>query len=48
MGDMWRPRNHHDGRYLWMTLEIGEGNLHLPEPKPWSINTITGETEIRP
>ena len=48
MGDIWRPRNHPDGRYLWMPLEIGRGNLRLPEPKPWSIDTVTGETEIRP
>lgn len=47
MGDMWRPRNHPDGRYLWMPLEIGGGDLRLPEPKPWSIDTVTGETEVK-
>ncbi len=43
MGDMWRPQNHRDGRYLWMPLEIGGGRLWLPEPRPWSIDVATGE-----
>lgn len=46
MGDMWRPKEHRDGRYLWMPVEIGGGRLSLPEPKPWSIDVRTGETKI--
>ncbi len=46
MGDIWRPRQHWDGRYLWMPLEIGDGKLWLPEPKPWTINVKTGETAM--
>lgn len=46
MGDIWRPRQHWDGRYLWMPLEIGNGKLWLPEPKPWTINLKTGETAL--
>jgi hypothetical protein len=46
MGDMWRPKTHWDGRYLWMPLEIGDGKLRLPEPKPWRINVNTGEVAI--
>jgi hypothetical protein len=48
MGDMWRPHEHRDGRYLWMPVEIGGGRLVLPEPKPWSIDIKTGETKIQP
>lgn len=46
IGDMWRPKEHRDGRYLWMPVEIGGGRLSLPEPKPWSIDVKTGETQI--
>src|ERR1035437_2430461 len=35
MGDIWRPRAQWDSRYLWMPLEIRDGKLWLPEPKPW-------------
>ena len=46
MGDMWRPEEHRDGRYLWMPVEIGGGRLSLPEPNPWSIDVRTGETKL--
>jgi sucrose-6-phosphate hydrolase SacC (GH32 family) len=48
MGDQWRPDAHWDGRYLWMPLEIGQGKLRLPPPKPWTLNIFTGETELAP
>lgn len=44
MGDMWKPKTHFDGRYLWMPLEIGDGKLWLPEPRPWRIDVKTGLT----
>jgi hypothetical protein len=47
-GDRWRPEEHWDGRYLWMPLEIGDGKLWLPEPRPWSFDVQTGETMIAP
>ncbi len=43
MGDIWKPRTQYDSRYLWMPLEIGDGKLWLPEPKPWKLNIKTGE-----
>ncbi len=46
MGDMWRPETHWDGRYLWMPVEIGGGTLHLPAPRPWSIDVKTGEVTL--
>jgi len=43
MGDIWKPLTQWDSRYLWMPLKIGNGKLFLPQPKPWSINIVTGE-----
>jgi hypothetical protein len=43
MADQWKPRTQWDSRYLWMPLEIGDGKLWLPEPKPWELNVNTGE-----
>lgn len=43
MGDIWRPNNHSDGRYLWMPAEIGHGKFELPKPRPWKIDVRTGE-----
>ena len=46
MGDVWRPQELWDSRYLWMPLEIGDGSLRLPPPQPWTLNVKTGETRI--
>jgi hypothetical protein len=46
MADQWRPSTQWDSRYLWMPLEIGNGKLRLPEPKPWVLNIKTGKSEI--
>lgn len=43
MGDIWKPRTQWDSRYLWMPLQIGDGQLHLPAPQPWRIDVKTGE-----
>jgi hypothetical protein len=43
MGDIWKPRTQWDSRYLWMPLEIGDGKLWLPEPKPWKLDIKTGQ-----
>lgn len=43
MGDIWKPDAQWDSRYLWMPVEIGQGKLWLPEPKPWTLNLKTGE-----
>jgi beta-xylosidase len=43
MGDIWKPRTLWDSRYLWMPLQIGDGNLFLPAPKPWTMDVVTGE-----
>jgi hypothetical protein len=46
MGDIWKPRTQWDSRYLWMPLEIGDGKLWLPEPKPWTLDIKTGEAKV--
>jgi hypothetical protein len=48
MGDIWKPRTQWDSRYLWMPLQIGDGKLWLPEPKPWTLDVQTGEAVIEP
>jgi hypothetical protein len=47
MGDIWRPRTQWDSRYLWMPLEISDGKMTLPAPKPWAIDVETGETSTK-
>jgi hypothetical protein len=46
MGDIWKPNDLSDSRYLWMPLQIAAGRLHLPNPLPWTIDTETGESSI--
>jgi len=43
MGDIWKPKTQWDSRYLWMPLQIGDGQLKLPKPEPWTLNVKTGE-----
>jgi len=46
LGDIWKPDELWDSRYLWMPLTLGHGRMHLPEPRPWSIDLGTGETTV--
>ena len=46
MGDIWRANSLSDSRYLWMPLEIGDGKLTLPEPRPWTLDIKTGQAVI--
>jgi hypothetical protein len=43
MGDKWEPKTLWDSRYLWMPVQISDGKLWVPEPKPWTINVNTGK-----
>jgi hypothetical protein len=47
MGDVWKPRTQWDSRYIWMPLEIGDGKLWLPKPKPWKIDLKSGEVSYK-
>jgi hypothetical protein len=46
MADIWKPHTQWESRYLWMPLDIGGGNMALPEPKEWTIDVNTGVAEI--
>jgi hypothetical protein len=46
MGDLWHPHELWDSRYLWMPLEIGDGSMRLPPPRPWTLNVKTGQSTI--
>lgn len=46
MGDQWKPDAQWDSRYLWMPLEIGNGKLWLPAPRPWTLDIKTGVSKI--
>jgi len=46
MGDLWKPDALWDSRYCWMPLEIGHGNLALPQPREWSLDVQTGEATL--
>ena len=47
LGDIWRPYELSDSRYLWHPLEIGGGQLELKppgwQPGPWRVDVRTGE-----
>lgn len=43
MGDIWKPKELWDSRYLWMPLEIGNGKLLLPPPRDWTMDVKSGE-----
>jgi len=47
MGDVWKPKTQWESSYLWMPVEIGNGTMTLPEPAPWTIDVVTGETKIK-
>lgn len=46
MGDIWKPATQWNSRYLWMPVQIGDGKLWLPEPRPWTLDIKTGEAVI--
>jgi Glycosyl hydrolases family 43 len=47
MGDIWKPRELWDSRYLWMPLDMNVGAMQLPPPQPWQFNVKTGEVAIQ-
>jgi hypothetical protein len=51
LGDWWahtdHPLNLSDARYTWMPLEIGDGKLSVPQPREWTLDAETGETQIK-
>ncbi len=47
MGDIWKPRQLWDSRYLWMPLDMNAGTMQLPPPQPWQLSIKTGEVAIQ-
>jgi len=48
IGDRWKPKELWDSRYIWMPLEIGDGKMWLPKPRPWSIDVKSGVATSEP
>jgi hypothetical protein len=46
MGDIWKPKELWDSRYLWMPLDMHNGSMRLLPPQPWQLNIKTGEATI--
>ena len=42
VGDMWKPKELWDSRYVWMPVEIGGGRMKVPKPVDWGIDVGTG------
>ena len=47
VGDRWTREDLPNSRYVWMPLEIGDGRMWLPQPKPWRVDLETGLTTIK-
>ena len=47
MGDVWKPKELWDSRYLWMPLDVDAGTMHLPTPRAWQLNVKTGEATLQ-
>ncbi len=47
MGDIWKPSELWDSRYLWMPLAMADGSMHLHAPQPWTLNVRTGEAALQ-
>ncbi len=43
VGDVWKPKELWDSRYVWMPVEIGGGRIEVPRPTDWEIDVLTGE-----
>ncbi len=41
IGDVWKPKDLSDSRYLWIPMEIDAGKMMLPAPSPWRIDVKT-------
>ena len=46
LGDRWNADHLDDSRYIWMPLDVHGRSLSLPAPRPWTIDVVTGLTNI--
>lgn len=42
VGDVWKPKELWDSRYVWMPVEIGGGRMVVPKPEEWRVDIGTG------
>ena len=38
VGDVWKPKELWDARYMWIPVEIGGGRLVVPKPEDWGLD----------
>ncbi len=43
VGDVWKPKELWDSRYVWMPVEMGGGAMKVPKPVDWGLDVGTGE-----
>jgi hypothetical protein len=48
MADRWKPDTQWDSRYIWMPVEIGDGKLWVPEPRPFTLDVKKGTWQLVP
>lgn len=41
MGDRWNPRNHQDGRYIWLPIVMNENKPEIYWTDEWKLTDIT-------
>ena len=46
VGDVWKPKELWDSRYVWMPVEIGGGVMEVPKPVAWGIDVRTGKVRV--
>lgn len=48
VGDRWLPGQLWNSSYIWMPMEVGKGEMRLPQPSPWSIDVKAGVSTVSP
>ncbi len=46
VGDVWKPKELWDSRYVWMPVEVGGGAMRLPRPEVWGVDVGTGVATV--
>ena len=46
VGDVWKPKELWDSRYVWMPVEIGGGAMRVPKPEAWGVDVGTGVVRV--
>ncbi len=46
IGDVWKPKDLSDSRYLWMPMKVDGGKMALFAPAPWRIDVKTAMVQF--